>query len=225
MYLCSRRRNLKGTAALRPPATHCMSHSWRGWSSGTATGFASLNVLKKFHVSHQALLRQCLATYDHILLFGFNTQQHMALFTGEKPGAVSAVSGHHVTLPPRTEDDAELPQQRPRATHYERGDKNFVFNACHASLLCTCFVFSWRICRPSDSVPCVCQSQRSERVRGTRPFPGSETACSVLSASPSEQALHCDRALWAHQVSAPAGNQPLTSRTLQSMNPKDPNNI
>lgn len=44
------------------------------------------------------------------------------LFTGEKPGAVSAVSGHHVTLPPGTQDDAELPQHRQRATRYERGD-------------------------------------------------------------------------------------------------------
>lgn len=53
-------------------------------------------------------------------------QQYITLFTGEKPGAVSSVSGHHVTLPSGTQDDTELPQHRERATHNERGDKTTV---------------------------------------------------------------------------------------------------
>lgn len=49
-------------------------------------------------------------------------QQYIMLVTGEEPGAVSAVSGYHVPLPPGTQDDSELPQLRQRATHYERGE-------------------------------------------------------------------------------------------------------
>ncbi len=49
-------------------------------------------------------------------------QQYIMLVTGEEPGAMSTVSGHHVSVPPGTQDNAELPQHRQRATHYERGD-------------------------------------------------------------------------------------------------------
>lgn len=43
------------------------------------------------------------------------------LVTGEEHGAVSAMPGHHVALLPGSQNDAELPQHRQRATHHERG--------------------------------------------------------------------------------------------------------
>lgn len=49
-------------------------------------------------------------------------QQYILFVTGEEPGAVSTVSRHHVTIPPGTQDDAELLQHRQRETLYERGD-------------------------------------------------------------------------------------------------------
>lgn len=50
--------------------------------------------------------------------------QYIKRITGEEPRPVSTVSGHHVTLSPGAQDDAELPQYRQRETHYERGDKH-----------------------------------------------------------------------------------------------------
>lgn len=77
--------------------------------------FIHISALCLLHVRH-------MITFLVILLSLGTTQQYIVYFFGEKSGAVSAVSGHHVTLPTGTQDDAELPQHRQRATPYERGD-------------------------------------------------------------------------------------------------------
>lgn len=49
---------------------------------------------------------------------------------------MSTVSGHHVTLPPGAQDDSQLPEHGPRATHYERGDL-FFFQRYIIVILCS----------------------------------------------------------------------------------------
>ena len=61
-------------------------------------------------------------------------QQYIRLLSGEEPGAVSAVSGHHVSVPPGPQDDAELPQHRQGATHHERGDFITIIQAVSAGV-------------------------------------------------------------------------------------------
>lgn len=86
---------------------------------------------------------ECVATYVFIFrILNYvrppfvTAQQYIWSITGEEPGAVSAVSGHHVTLPSGTQDDAELPQYRQRATHYERGDlRQICLQYCFTGLL------------------------------------------------------------------------------------------
>lgn len=59
--------------------------------------------------------------FDFLIISFVDVLQQIVLVPGEEHGAVSAMSGHDVTLSPSTQNDAELPQHRQRATHYKRG--------------------------------------------------------------------------------------------------------
>lgn len=81
---------------------------------------SATTALKNVLRAENVWLHECFCLFCFI--FFVPAKQYIMLVTGEEPGAVSAVSGHHVTLPPGTQDDTELPEHRQRATHHERGD-------------------------------------------------------------------------------------------------------